>query len=246
MGEIRLCNKSEKSFWFKISFSNVYNPVSVESVAGFFFSVFYGAGRTKLGEIDIENNKEKNMQNETNPWKKVDSKLVYDNPWISLTEFNVMTPAGKPGIYGKVHFKNIAVGVIAIDAEDNTYLVGQYRFPLDLYSWEIPEGGCPEGMNWLDAAKRELKEETGFEAGTWTEILTMHVSNSVSDEFAVVYVATDLISGIAEPEDTEQLTVQKMPFKQAVQWVMDGKITDSISVAAILKWSNLQSMNSTK
>ena len=186
------------------------------------------------------------MENETNPWKKVDSKLVYDNPWISLTEFNVMTPAGNPGIYGKVHFKNIAVGVLVIDTDNNTYLVGQYRFPLDLYSWEIPEGGCPEGTDWLDAAKRELKEETGFEAATWTEILRMHVSNSVSDEFAVVYVAQQLTAGESAPEDTEQLSIQKMPFNQAVDWVLAGKITDSISIAAILKWSHLQSMNSTK
>ena len=167
--------------------------------------------------------------------------MVYDNPWISLSEFNVITPAGKPGIYGKVHFKNIAIGVIAIDKDDNTYLVGQYRFVLDAYSWEIPEGGCPEGTDWLTAAKRELKEETGFEAGSWTELLKMDVSNSVSDELAIVYVAQDLIAGESEHEDTEQLIVQKMPFSQAVQWVMEGKITDSISVAAILKWEYLQS-----
>ena len=172
-----------------------------------------------------------------NPWKKIGGEIKYDNPWINLTEYQVITPAGTKGIYGKVHFKNIAVGVIAIDAENNTYLVGQYRFPLDLYSWEIPEGGCPEGTDWLEAAKRELKEETGFEAGKWTEILQMHVSNSVSDEFAVVYVAEELIAGQSAPEETEDLQIKKMPFAQAVQWVMDGKITDSISVAAILKWN---------
>jgi len=177
------------------------------------------------------------MENEINPWKKLSEELKYENPWINLTEYKVITPAGTEGIYGKVHFKNIAIGVIAIDAEDNTYLVGQYRFPLDLYSWEIPEGGCPEGTDWLESAKRELKEETGFEADSWTEILKMHVSNSVSDEFAVVYVAQQLTAGKSEPEDTEQLSIKKMPFKQAVQWVMDGKITDSISVAAILKWN---------
>ena len=181
------------------------------------------------------------MSNELNPWVKKDSRVVYDNPWINLTEYDVITPAGTEGIYGKVHFKNIAIGVIAIDAEDNTYLVGQYRFPLDRYSWEIPEGGCPEGTDWLTAAKRELKEETGFEAKNWSEILRMHVSNSVSDEYAVVYVAQDLTAGEAEPEDTEKLAVQKMPFSQALQWVMDGKITDSITVAAILKWNAMQS-----
>ena len=176
-------------------------------------------------------------QSQENPWKKISAHVKYDNPWINLTEYQVITPAGTEGIYGKVHFKNIAVGVIAIDTENNTYLVGQYRFPLDLYSWEIPEGGCPEGTDWLEAAKRELKEETGFEAGKWTEILQMHVSNSVSDEFAVVYVAEELIAGASEPEETEDLQIIKMPFTQAVQWVIEGKITDSISVAAILKWN---------
>jgi 8-oxo-dGTP pyrophosphatase MutT (NUDIX family) len=186
------------------------------------------------------------MQNESNPWKKISSKLVYENPWISLSEFSVITPAGKPGIYGKVHFKNIAIGVIAIDKDDNTYLVGQYRFVLDAYSWEIPEGGCPEGTDWLTAAKRELKEETGFEASTWSELLKMDVSNSVSDEFAIVYVAEDLIAGEAEPEETEQLQVKKLPFSEALNWVMQGKITDSISVAAILKLQQIRTSNSTK
>ena len=180
------------------------------------------------------------MTNEKNPWKTISGKLVYDNPWINLTEYEVITPAGTPGIYGKVHFKNIAIGIIAIDENGDTYLVGQYRFPLNEYSWEIPEGGCPEGTDWLTAAKRELKEETGFEAGKWTEILQMHVSNSVSDEFAIIYVAQDLIAGEAEPEDTEDLKVIKMPFSEVVNWVMEGKITDSISVAAILKWELLK------
>ncbi len=184
--------------------------------------------------------KDHKSASEINPWKKIGDKLVYDNPWISLTEYDVITPAGTESIYGKVHFKNIAVGVIAIDSNEDTYLVGQYRFPLDLYSWEIPEGGCPEGTDWLSAAKRELKEETGLEANSWTEILQMHVSNSVSDEFAVVYVAKDLVAGESSPEETEDLQIIKMPFEQAVNWVMEGKITDSISVAAILKWNLLK------
>jgi 8-oxo-dGTP pyrophosphatase MutT (NUDIX family) len=194
----------------------------------------------------LKDEKSIKMDNQQNPWKTIGNKLVYDNPWISLSEYDVITPAGNPGIYGKVHFKNIAVGVIAIDANNDTYLIGQYRFPLDLYSWEIPEGGCPEGTDWLEAAKRELKEETGFEANSWTELLQMHVSNSVSDEFAIVYVAQDLIAGESEPEDTEQLEMLKMPFSQAVDWVMEGKITDSISVAAILKWQLIQSNTTAK
>ncbi len=181
------------------------------------------------------------MEHEKNPWETISSQLVYENPWINLTEYQVITPAGKPGIYGKVHFKNIAIGVIALDDQGNTYLVGQHRFVLDAYSWEITEGGCPEGTDYLETAKRELKEETGFEANQWTEILRMHVSNSVSDEYAVVYVAQQLIAGKSEPEDTEKLAIKKLPFTEAVQWVMEGKITDSISVAAILKWHFIQS-----
>jgi len=181
------------------------------------------------------------MEQEQNPWKIVSGNLVYDNPWINLTEYQVITPAGTPGIYGKVHFKNIAIGVMAIDKEGDTYLVGQYRFPLNEYSWEIPEGGCPEGTDYLASAKRELKEETGLEAKNWTELLRMHLSNSVADELAVVYVAQDLIAGEAAPEDTEKLTIKKLPFETVLKWVMEGKITDSISVAAILKWQLIQS-----
>jgi len=170
-----------------------------------------------------------------NPWKTKKSQLVYENPWIALTQHDVITPAGTEGIYGKVHFKNIAIGVIAIDEENNIYLVGQYRYPIDAYSWEIPEGGCPEGTDWLDTAKRELKEETGLIAHSWKELLRMHLSNSVSDELAVVYIAEGLLPGESMPEETEQLTVQKIPFKEALNRVMEGKITDAISVAAILK-----------
>ena len=181
------------------------------------------------------------MSIEKNPWQTLSGKLIYDNPWIQLTEYQVITPAGTNGIYGKVHFKNIAIGVIAIDENQDTYLVGQYRYPLNEYSWEIPEGGCPEGTDFLTTAQRELKEETGLEAASWTEILRMHISNSVSDEYAVVYVARELTAGRSNPEDTEKLTVQKLPFTEALNWVMEGKITDSISVAAILKWNALQS-----
>ncbi len=181
------------------------------------------------------------MEQEQNPWKTISGKIVYDNPWINLTEYQVMTPANTPGIYGKIHFKNIAVGIIALDEQGNTYLVGQYRFPLNEYSWEIPEGGCPEGTDILTSAKRELKEETGFEANQWTELLRMYLSNSVSDEYVVVFIAQDLVAGEAEPEDTEKLAIKKLPFATALEWVMEGKITDSITVAAILKWQLIQS-----
>jgi 8-oxo-dGTP pyrophosphatase MutT (NUDIX family) len=172
---------------------------------------------------------------EENPWQIVSENQVYDNPWIGLTEYQVINPSGNPGIYGKVHFKNIAIGVIPLDAEMNTYLVGQYRFALGQYSWELPEGGGPIGTDPLDSAKRELLEETGLKASRWTELLRMHLSNSVSDELSIIYVAQDLQQFEAEPEDTEQLIIKKVPFNEVYHMVCHGEITDSLTVAAILK-----------
>jgi 8-oxo-dGTP pyrophosphatase MutT (NUDIX family) len=170
-----------------------------------------------------------------NPWKITSEKAIYNNPWISLTEYQVINPSGNPGIYGKVHFKNLAIGVLPLDDELNTYLVGQYRFPLDQYSWEMPEGGGQIGVDPLDSAKRELLEETGLKASNWTEIQRLHLSNSVSDELSILYVARGLTQHEAEPEDTEQLIVKKLPFAQVYQMVCDGQITDSMTVAAVLK-----------
>jgi 8-oxo-dGTP pyrophosphatase MutT (NUDIX family) len=172
---------------------------------------------------------------EENPWQIVSENQVYDNPWIGLTEYQVINPSGNPGIYGKVHFKNIAIGVIPLDAEMNTYLVWQYRFALGQYSWELPEGGGPIGTDPLDSAKRELLEETGLKASRWTELLRMHLSNSVSDELSIIYVAQDLQQFEAEPEDTEQLIIKKVPFNEVYHMVCHGEITDSLTVAAILK-----------
>ncbi len=172
---------------------------------------------------------------EKNPWKTKNSKLIYENPWISVEEHDVINPAGKDGIYGKVHFKNKAMAVIPIDKEGNTWLVGQYRYALDEYSWEIPMGGGPIGEDLLESANRELKEETGILAGKWTLIMRIHTSNSVTDEEGFVYLAEDLTYGETEFEETEALEVKKLPFAEAVDMVMDGKITDGISVAAILK-----------
>ena len=170
-----------------------------------------------------------------NPWTINGEKQVYTNPWIAVTEYDVINPAGRKGMYGKVHFKNTAIGVIVLDDEWNTYLVGQYRFALNAYSWEIPEGGAPEGTDPLENGKRELREETGLQAADWKLILQMHLSNSVSDELAIVYLATGLTQHEALPEETEELTVKKMPFEEAYQMVAKGMITDSISVAAIIK-----------
>jgi 8-oxo-dGTP pyrophosphatase MutT (NUDIX family) len=175
------------------------------------------------------------MNQEENPWKTLSSKSVYENPWIQLTEFDVVNPGGGLGIYGKVHFKNMAVGVMVLDAQRNTYLVGQFRYTLDEYSWEIPEGGGPVGTDPLDSAKRELLEETGLVAQNWELLLEMHLSNSVSDELAILYLATELTQFESEPEETEQLQIKKLPFDEAYQMVLDGEIKDSMSVAAIQK-----------
>ena len=170
-----------------------------------------------------------------NPWKITSEKTIYNNPWINVTEYQVINPSGNPGIYGKVHFKNLAIGVIPLDEELNTYLVGQYRFALDQYSWEMPEGGSPEGTDPLESAKRELLEETGLKANQWVEIQRMHLSNSVSDELCIIYLARDLTQFEAEPEDTEQLIVNKVPFAEVYRMVCSGEITDSVTVAAVLK-----------
>ncbi len=172
---------------------------------------------------------------EKNPWTIIDEKKIYDNKWIALTEYAVVNPSGGEGIYGKVHFKNVAVGIIALDDHEQIWLVGQFRFTLNQYSWEIPEGGSPVGTDPLESAKRELKEETGIVATSWKPLLTMHLSNSVSDELAIVYLATGLQEGEAEPEDTEDLHTKKVSLEEAWQMVEHGMITDSMTVAAITK-----------
>ncbi|QCK16511.1 DNA mismatch repair protein MutT [Mangrovivirga cuniculi] len=170
-----------------------------------------------------------------NPWKTLDGREVYENPWIKVVEYNVLTPNGSKGIYGKVSFKNKALGIIPVDEEGNTWLVGQYRYTLDEYCWEIPMGGGPNELDHLESAKRELKEETGLVASDWKNIMRIHTSNSVTDEEGFVYLATGLTQKDPEPEETEVLNVKKLPLKEAVEWVMEGKITDAISVAGLLK-----------
>lgn len=183
------------------------------------------------------------MVENINPWKINSEKIIYDNPWINVTEYDVINPSGGKGIYGKVHFKNAAIGIIVLDDEQNTYLVGQYRFVLNQYSWEIPEGGCPAGEEFLACAKRELLEETGLVANNWRELFRMHLSNSVSDEMAIVFLATELKQELPCPEETEQLVVKKVSFIDAVKMVEDGIITDSVSVVAIQKVQLLKLSN---
>lgn len=170
-----------------------------------------------------------------NPWTVLLSKPIYENPWIAVTEHDVLNPAGKPGIYGVVHMKSVATGILPIDHEGHTLLVGQYRFPLKSYSWEIPEGGGKLGVDPLESAQRELAEETGLTARQWLPLATLHLSNSVTDEAAYGFLAWDLEEGIAAPEETEELQVRRVPFAEAFAMAMGGRITDSLAVTLILK-----------
>jgi ADP-ribose diphosphatase len=175
------------------------------------------------------------MDETKNPWRVTSRTTVYDNPWIRVDHHDVLNPAGKPGVYGVVHFKNHAIGVVPIDEDGNVILVGQYRFPHAAYSWEIPEGGGPPGATILESAQRELREECGVTAGKWLEIVGMDLSNSVTNEKGTAFLAWDLSHGIAQPEDSEQLRVVRVPFREALERVKRGEIRDSLSVAAILR-----------
>ncbi|QOI97261.1 MAG: NUDIX hydrolase [Flammeovirgaceae bacterium] len=176
-----------------------------------------------------------------NPWTTLSAREVYDNKWIQLTEHEVLNPSGGKGIYGKVHFKNKAIGIIPVDRKGNTWLVGQHRYTLNEHSWEIPEGGSPLGADILESAKRELKEETGLTANRWQVLMRIHTSNSVTDEEGFIFLAEELTEGASEPEETEgDLKVKKLPLHEAITLVMNGEITDSMSVAGLLKLARLR------
>lgn len=160
-------------------------------------------------------------------------RVAYENPWLTVWHDDVTRPDGSPGIYGVVHFANLAVGVVAVDAEDRVVLVGQHRYSLDEDSWEIPEGGVPEGEDPLAGARRELREETGVEAAAWQELIRVDLSNSVTDERAILYLATDLTHGEADPDPTEALHIRWLPFDEVRTMTLDGRITDALTVIAI-------------
>jgi 8-oxo-dGTP pyrophosphatase MutT (NUDIX family) len=179
--------------------------------------------------------------NNNKPWKTLSSKEIYDNKWIRVEEHAVINPAGGNGIYGKVHFKNRAIGIVAVDGHNNTWLVGQHRYTLNEWSWEIPEGGGPLAVDVLESAQRELKEETGLTASRWQLLTRFHTSNSVTDEEGFIFLAEDLTEGSSELEETEaDLKVKKLPLTEALQMVLRSEITDSLSVAGILLVARLK------
>ena len=179
------------------------------------------------------------------PWTRRSRRIAYENPWVSVWHDEVTRPDGSAGIYGVVHFANLAAGVLVLDEDDRVLLVGQHRYPLDDYSWEIPEGGVPAGETGVEGARRELREETGVEATDWRELARVHLSNSVSDEVAVLFVATGLTHGIATPDATEDLEVQWLPFDAVLQMTLDGRISDAMTVIAVERYALLRATGRT-
>jgi 8-oxo-dGTP pyrophosphatase MutT (NUDIX family) len=197
-----------------------------------------------FGKINHENTKERKRETMSdptegaddglgNPWTRLSRAPIYDNPWITVYQDQVLRPDGTPGIYGVVHFRNRAHGIVALDHQDRLLLVGQYRYTLDIYSWELPKGGGLLDEEPLTSARRELAEETGFTARHWRELLRAHLSNSVSDEVAICYLATDLQPGPAQPDGTERLQLRWVAFSEALRMIGDGQITDAVSVMGI-------------
>ena len=168
-------------------------------------------------------------------WQRLSRKTVFDNPWITVFEDRVINPKGGQNDYGLVRFKNRAVAIVPIDADGNTWLVGQDRYTLGAYSWELPMGGAPLDEAPLTAAKRELREETGLSAAHWEELMTLHTSNSITDEVGIVYVATGLSHGETDFDETEVLDVRRLPLEEAIEMAKDGRITDAICVAALFR-----------
>ena len=168
-------------------------------------------------------------------WKTLESKTIYDNPWITVLEDRVLNPGGGQNKYGHVRFKKTAIGIVPIDSQGNTWIVGQHRYTLSEYSWEIPMGASETGERFIETAHRELKEETGLSATSMTKLMRVHTSNSITNEVGYVFVARGLTLGATSFDEMEVLKIRKLPLQEAVKMVMQGEITDAISVAAILR-----------
>src|SRR5580704_16721207 len=188
--------------------------------------------KTEKSKMEMDDAK---MDESKNPWTVLAKSTAYENEWIRVDHHDVRNPSGGTGIYGVVHFKGHAIGIVPIDQTGNVVLVGQYRFPLNCYSWEIPQGGGHPPVPIVESAQRELREECGLIAKNWLEILGMDLSNSVTDERGTAFLAWDLVEGPSSPEDTEQLQVLRVPFWEAVERTKHGEIRDSVTISALLR-----------
>jgi 8-oxo-dGTP pyrophosphatase MutT (NUDIX family) len=193
-----------------------------------------------MSDRDADSAAEPGTPEPPSPWRRRARRIANDNAWIQVLHDDVTRPDGQPGVYGVVHFRNRAVGVVAIDDQDRVVLVGQHRYTLDRYSWEIPEGGVPFDEDPLDGARRELREETGLEASTWREIAQMELSNSVTDEIGLLYLATGLSQGQAAPEATEDLRVRRVPFAEALAMIDRGELPDVLTQLALERVARLR------
>jgi ADP-ribose pyrophosphatase len=197
------------------------------------------------GAVDDDRATNQSGPTKIGPWTRRSRRIAYENSWVTVWHDEVTRPDGSAGIYGVVHFANLAAGVLVLDEGDRVLLVGQHRYALDAYSWEIPEGGVPTGETGIEGARRELREETGAEATDWRELARVHLSNSVSDEVAVLFLATGLTHGIATPEATEDLEVQWLPFEAVLEMTLDGRITDAMTVIAVERYALLRARGRT-
>lgn len=171
------------------------------------------------------------------PWRRRSRSIAYTNPWIDVFHDEVDRPDGSPGIYGVVHFHSRAVGVVAVADDGRLLLVGQHRYALDEYSWEIPEGGVPIGEDLEAGARRELREETGYEASEWRRLCRMSVSNSVTDETGALFVATGLRPGTATPDATEDLALRWATLDEVLAEIGSGGIHDLMTIAAVSQYA---------
>jgi 8-oxo-dGDP phosphatase len=171
------------------------------------------------------------------PWSRSRPRVAYENPWLTVTEYDAVAPTGRPAFYGVVGFKNVATAILPVHEDGAVVLVGQHRFPLDDYSWELPEGGAPLAEDPLDGARRELREEAGLEAAEWREILRLQLSNSVTDETAVGFLATglSLCPDGPSPEETEALALVRAPFREVLDAAVAGYLKDALTVAMLLR-----------
>lgn len=174
-------------------------------------------------------------EEDANPWIVKGVTRPFENDWFRLDAHAVIHPGGAEGDYTVIRPRRLAVGVLPIDAAGNVHLVGQWRFPLGRYSWEMPEGGAEPDEDALDCARRELEEETGLSAGTYLRVLEMDLSNSLTDETATVFIATDLKPGRPQPEAVEVLRHRRAPFMDALSRAADGRIRDAMTVAALFR-----------